>query len=165
MLKFKAINLCLHFDLAVQFRRDSFNVSNVSNELSNASAEAVKKYRQYLDQRVDNFPEGNVHVWENQYIIGQIESTPLSYNQGKIGHINLFYLAPSYRGLGLGKQLDYYIKDIFRSIGIKDLQLIVSSSNKKAIQFYCKYGWFFSCPPVKDFSSMNPTTMLMKTNI
>ena len=58
-----------------------------------------------------------------------------------MGYVNLFYLIPSYRGRGLGRQLEQYAVAFLLGAGRQRLRLSVSATNRQAITFYLKHHW------------------------
>lgn len=140
-LEFKPINLEHDLELATAFREDSFLVSyNDGAEFWGVDGKGVSDYQKHIISRVRDFPEGNVHVFLENEIIGQIESTVLK-SQSQVGYVNLFYLRAEYRHRGLGRYLDGYITNLFKKMDLAVVRLRVSKTNSKAISFYKSQGW------------------------
>ena len=57
------------------------------------------------------------------------------------GWIAFYYIDREYRGKGLAVQLLGQATSIFRKLGRKTLRLRVAQTNKRAINFYKKYGF------------------------
>jgi len=72
-------------------------------------------------------------------IIGQTEMKLVSDTD--VGYVSLLYLAPEYRGKGLGELLHNHAVKVFSALGKSTIQLSVSKSNRQAISFYAKHGW------------------------
>ena len=65
----------------------------------------------WLQQQSEKNPKGFVLVVENELPIGQLELTVKEYEGKEIGYVNLYYLIPEKRGMGLGSLLhDYAIR-------------------------------------------------------
>ncbi|WP_442952713.1 GNAT family N-acetyltransferase [Pelomonas sp. BJYL3] len=81
-------------------------------------------------------------------MVGQVEMIrdPEDLSAGKV---NLFYLRPDCRGLGLGGQLERYALDCFQGVGLSEAWLRVSASNRRALAFYAKQGWRDAGPDVR----------------
>jgi ribosomal protein S18 acetylase RimI-like enzyme len=118
----------------VEFRRDSYVCS-----FGDAAGFDEEKYLAWLTCRIAEFPQGHLHVWQNDRIVGQIEMRPRG--TPAVGYISLFYLIPHARGSGLSEALHNHAVEVFGSLGILKLQLSVSPSNSRAVAFYRKHGW------------------------
>jgi probable phosphoglycerate mutase len=57
------------------------------------------------------------------------------------GHISFLYLEKEYRGKGLAVQLIGQAQSFYKSLGRDKLRLRVTEANKRALQFYQKYGF------------------------
>lgn len=134
-MHFEPIDLRLHEEYIVTFRRDSFNVSFGTDEDFN-----VEAYLKWVREKSIQFPDGFVLVFENEKPIGQLELTIREYEGKKIGYVNLYYLIPEKRGLGLGNELHLYALKFFKGFGVNEYHLRVSPSNKRALSFYMKNG-------------------------
>lgn len=136
MLDFKRINFDQNLDLCIKFREDSFRASfpgsNDWKELWNPD-----EYANWIQQHAARFPDGAVHIWFENTIIGQLE---FSYGNGK-AHVNLHYLAPTYRGSGLAQQAHDHIANTLRAHHCKHATLRASPTNLRALSFYAKTGW------------------------
>ncbi|MEM8807161.1 MAG: GNAT family N-acetyltransferase [Cyanobacteria bacterium P01_G01_bin.38] len=140
-IAFIPIDLEQFADLCVQFRRDAMQCSfeNGADRFDQESGENHEQYFIWLKERIQEFPEGCVHVVENDQIVGQIEMH--LKGQQTLAYVNLVYLIPEVRGTGLGDQLHRYVEQIFEQVGIVKAQLSVSPINERAMSFYRKHGW------------------------
>ena len=93
-----------------------------------------------LREAMEAFPQGFLHVWDGDEIVGQIEVQRADRNP-PAGYVRLFYLRPAHRDRGLGAQLEAHVCDLFRSLGADHLRLSVSPTNAQAWRFYEKHGW------------------------
>lgn len=138
---FHPIDLSQHADLCVQFRRDAMacSFSDGADRFDQESGPDGEQYLAWLRQRIQELPEGCVHLFENDEIVGQVEL----YLQGQqtIGDVKLLYLVPSARGRGMGEILHDYVIQIFQQVGVVKARLSVSPSNVRAMAFYHKHGW------------------------
>ncbi|WP_236888081.1 GNAT family N-acetyltransferase [Cytobacillus oceanisediminis] len=62
------------------------------------------------------------------------------YDGKEIGYVNLYYLIPEKRGMGLGFKLHDYALKFFKASNLKEYHLRVSTSNQNALAFYEKNG-------------------------
>lgn len=136
MISFKPINFEEHLDICIQFREDSFRASFPGSDVWKEHWDP-DEYANWIQQHATRFPDGAVHIWLNSNIIGQLE---FSYGNGK-GHVNLYYLAPAYRGKGLAKQAHDHIANTLRAHNCQYATLRASPTNIRALGFYAKLGW------------------------
>ena len=141
MLEFKPINLTKHRDQCVEFRADSFVCSFGSADLFyEMDGDGVATYLHWLEQKMKTLPHSCVHVWHENQIIGQIEMGRWKQDF-RVGHVNLFYLTPEFRGQGLGQQLEQHAATFLQELGCRSARLSVSPTNLLAVRFYLKHGW------------------------
>jgi len=124
----------------VAFRRDSYLVSFGSDQRFVEAPGGIDGYLGYLRDRISHFPNGHVHVWQGETIIGQLEMR-IRDNDPPSGYVNLFYLAPAARGTGAGNALHDYALQFLRAGGAQRAHLSVSPSNSRALAYYAKHGW------------------------
>ena len=140
-IQFKKVDLINDIKLCVQFRKDSFLASFGSiKEWVEQSGEKGEKYIDWLIQYTKQNPEGVIHLWKGENIIGQIEFKVEPTMPDK-AYINLFYLIPETRGTGISRLMHQYVIDQLIQKGCNGAQLSVSESNKRALAFYKKLGW------------------------
>lgn len=136
--QFLPIDLARHVALCVAFRRDSYVCSFGSDQLFiEENGADAHGYIEWLGARIAQFPEGHVHVWQRAQIIGQVEMTI----SPSAGYINLFYLRPDARGLGLGGALHDYAVALLQRHHIPVAGLSVSPTNQRALKYYQRHGW------------------------
>jgi len=134
-LTFRPIDLRADLESAVRIRRDSF-VCSFGDDLRFDEAQ----YLGFLKAKHARDPWLAVHVFQDGQLIGQMEFD--AYKPAPwIGYVNLYYLAPEYRGLGLAAQLDAYAADYLRRSGFASAHLSVSPTNTRALRFYAQHGW------------------------
>jgi aminoglycoside 6'-N-acetyltransferase len=127
--------------LCVAFRREMYASSFGSHEgVEEEMGEDNALYLEQLRARIAQLPEGNVHLWRGDRIVGQAEMRLLD-DEPHVGYVSLFYVAADCRGEGLGRVLHEHAVDVFRRRGKKVMRLSVSISNARAIAFYRKLGW------------------------
>ncbi|MEM9766305.1 MAG: GNAT family N-acetyltransferase [Cyanobacteria bacterium P01_D01_bin.71] len=140
-LDFQPINLDQERDLCIQFRADAFVCSfGSAGQFYQEDGRGAEKYLQWLEQRMQEIPNSCVHVWQEDQIIGQIEMGRWNRDTS-VGYVNLFYLIPTCRSQGLGKQLDRHAAQFFQSLSCYSARLNVSPQNITAVKFYLKQGW------------------------
>jgi len=97
------------------------------------------RYLAWLKDKIEEYPEGFVLAFKGKRFVGHLE---LQVPYGKtLGYVNLFYLARSFRGAGNGKLLHAYAERYFRSWEAQRVELHVSPTNRRAVQFYQKLGY------------------------
>lgn len=134
-MEFININLNFHQDIVIKFRKDSFKESfGHSKDFSTA------EYIGWLEEKVQEFPEGFLLLKKENEYIGQVELTIKRYKNGMIGYINLYYLKKSYRGKGYAEKVHKYALNYFKSHALEEYHLRVSPTNRRAIKFYQKNG-------------------------
>jgi ribosomal protein S18 acetylase RimI-like enzyme len=138
---FTPIDLARHAELCIQFRRDSYRCSfpDGAQRFNQENGEDGQGYLDWLRERIAELPQGCVHVLQGQQIVGQIEMRLRQKVQ--MGYINLFYLIPEVRGIGLGDELQRYAVKVFQELGVDKAQLSVSPTNDQAMAYYRKHGW------------------------
>ena len=142
-LRFETIDLETYGALAVEFRRDSYVTSFGSDEAFVRMGPDA--YTEWLRHRILAYPELHVHVWLGAEVVGQIEARP-SKADSQLGLVNLFYVKPCHRRLGVGGALDTYVGRVFMKQGRSRLQLSVSPSNQPAWAFYRRRGYRYLGP-------------------
>lgn len=140
-LEFKPINIEQYQDLCIRFRADSFIYSfGSADRFYEEDGRGADRYLDWLRHRIIEIPNSCVHVWQGEQIIGQIEMRRWKLDP-KVGYVNLFYLIPEFRGLGLGQQLDQHAANFFNQLGCQSACLSVSPTNLIAMRFYLRQGW------------------------
>ena len=137
-LQFRPIDLGQHTAISIDFRRDSYVCSFGDDRLFiEENGADASGYVEWLEQRIARFPEGHVHAWDGDDIVGQIELIvgPDS------GYVNLFYLKPDVRGLGFGTALHDYTVEVLQRHGVRVAGLSVSPTNERALRYYRRHGW------------------------
>ena len=139
-LRFSPIDLARDSDLCVEFRRDSYASSfeNGGGIFDAENGEDGADYLSWLAERITEFPEGCVHAYLGDRIVGQLEAR---IRNPELGYVNLFYLVPDCRGTSLGEELHKYLELTMRSRSIKRVQLTVGTGNARAMAYYTKHGW------------------------
>jgi ribosomal protein S18 acetylase RimI-like enzyme len=71
--------------------------------------------------------------------VGQLElQVPYGLSTG---YVNLFYVAPAFRGLGFGRALHERAERYFQSWQAERVELDVSATNTRAVGFYRHLGY------------------------
>jgi ribosomal protein S18 acetylase RimI-like enzyme len=135
-MDFIPIDVQRHQKYVIRFRRDSFVVSFGTDK----GLGEEQEYLNWLKQQSAKHPDGFVLVLENDEPIGQLELTVKQYEGKDIGYVNLYYLIPEKRGMGIGSKLHDYALNFFKANNLKEYHLRVSPSNHNAIGFYVKNG-------------------------
>ena len=97
-------------------------------------------YFERLRAHMADIPEGNVHLWHGERIVGQLEMRLLE-SEPHVAYVSLVFVAEEARGHGLGRRLHEYAADVSRTRGKRLMRLSVSLTNVPAIMFYRRLGW------------------------
>jgi ribosomal protein S18 acetylase RimI-like enzyme len=139
--RIELINADQDGELCIAFRREMYAASFGSYEgVEEEMGEDNALYLEQLRAKIAQLPEGNVHLWRGERIVGQAEMRLLD-EEPDVGYVSLFYVAADCRGEGLGRVLHEHAVDVFRRRRKKLMRLSVSISNARAIAFYRKLGW------------------------
>ena len=84
----------------------------------------------------------DLYVYEHDgSVASTYRITRKQYRLSHIAYFGSFAMHPNYRGKGLGKRIMLEIIDRLLRDGIKRLELLVVSDNKRAIEFYKQLGF------------------------
>jgi ribosomal protein S18 acetylase RimI-like enzyme len=138
-ISFETIQINKHKDLCIKFRKDSYFCSFGSTE-KYLSEGGDHSYLKWLDDKITQNPGAAVHMKWNGKIIGQVELGKMR-SLPHFGYVNLFYLAPEFRGKGFSVQMDQYATQFLWNCGHQKARLSVSPTNERAVKYYLKMGW------------------------
>ena len=125
----------------VAFRRDMYATAFGTTEgLEELMGPGDARYVAELRERLETFPEGNVHAWQAGEIVGQLEMRLLQ-DEPDVGYVSLVYVAPRLRGHGLGRRLHEHAAQAARERAMRRMRLSVAITNEPAIAFYRRIGW------------------------
>ena len=144
-VEFKEINLERDFELCVEARRDAYFCSF---ETYDGFAEFITGYRERIQERQAQPEWLYLHVWADDKVVGQLECRSFS-DEPDTGYVQLIYLFPEYRGIGIATELQAHIRHRLLSMGCKWVMLSVSRTNLRAINHYRRFGWVFLRPNPK----------------
>lgn len=136
-MKFRTIDVEKDRATIIAFRKDSYVISFGSEEGFGDEDEYVRR----IAARALRFPDGLVLIEEDGQTIGQLELQIVLHEGSYIGYANLFYLIPSYRGKGYGRQLIAYAEGFFEKYAVKSYHLRVAPTNLRALHLYEKCGF------------------------
>lgn len=136
----RPIDLNEHFDVCIRFRTDSYycsfgNLDGIALEMGLDG----RAYRERMIEKCLRLPNGNVHLFVDDEIVGQLEMRFLP-DEG-VAYVNLFYVAPHSRRKGLGRVLHARAVEVAQSCNASKLRLSVSQTNRRAIAFYQALEW------------------------
>ncbi|MFO6422964.1 GNAT family N-acetyltransferase [Motilimonas sp. KMU-193] len=99
-LTYAQVDLNKSLAICLGFRKDAYKVS-YGHDAGYSEHETVEWF-EYLSE---HNPSGFLHVMAGDEIIGQLEfKAGLELEDARLGgYVNLFYLDPDWRGLGIGK--------------------------------------------------------------
>ena len=100
---------------------------------------SVKSYLPWLRSRIDEFPDGHLLAFLGKRCVGQLElQVPFGL---ATGYVNLFYVAPRFRGQGFGRALHGQAELYYQSWQAERIELDVSATNTRAVGFYRHLGY------------------------
>lgn len=135
---YRTIDLKVHAKLCLDFRRDAFQVSFGS--LDGFSEMGTLEWYEKISGDTDyHF----LHVLYESNIIGQLEfRTNIKTTDGDLGgYINLIYLLPDYRKMGIGQLAHDFIIAKMRESEVQIARLKYSPLNERAGNLYKNNGW------------------------
>ncbi len=99
-----------------------------------------------LRDRCSEYPDGHLLATLGDAVVGQLE---LQVPYGRpAGYVNLFYVAPAWRRLGLGRLMHDHAARYFRSWDAATVDLHVGATNTAALAFYRSLGYrLVDAPP------------------
>lgn len=97
-------------------------------------------YLEQLRAKMSQLPQGNVHLWRDGEIVGQLEMRLLE-DEDDVAYLSLIHVAREWRGHGLGKRLHAHAMQVSRDLGKRMVRLSVSQRNAAAMLFYRRLGW------------------------
>ena len=131
----------LDAETCVRFRSEMYVASfGTSEGLAEELGEDNQKYLADLRAKLAQVPEGNVHLWHGEEIVGQMEMRLVDH-EPHIGYVSLIYVPPEWRGKGLGRRLHEHALQVCRHREKRAMRLSVSFTNVPAIMFYRRLGW------------------------
>lgn len=144
-IEYRVIDVERDYTTCYEFRRDSYFSSFATYQGYETSIEG---YKERLLERINHPDWFYFHLWHNDNIIGQLEFRCFSPRE-ETGYLNLIYLIPAYRGVGLASQLQDFIANYLRGRGCLYCMLSVSRTNQRALNHYAKFGWRYDSPNPK----------------
>ena len=125
----------------VQMRRDMYRVSFGTEEgFEEGMGPDNSHYLEQLRARIAELPGGNVHLWRDGQIVGQLEMRILK-DEPDVLYLSLIHLLQEHRGHGLGRKLHAHAMEEARRRGVRLMRLSVSQANSRAMLFYRRLGW------------------------
>jgi GNAT superfamily N-acetyltransferase len=86
-------------------------------------------------------PESSVILYDDDIPVGLVMIAERERDGGRFINVDFFYVEPSKRGKGYGKELVKYADDYTRKRGYNSYFLRVSDINENAIKFYENNGF------------------------
>ena len=128
-------------EACVRLRREMYAASfGTVDGLEEEMGEGNSLYLAQLREKLARWPEGNVHLWRDGRIVGQL-AMRLRDVEEEVGYVSLIHVVPEYRGHGLGKRLHQHAMQASRDRGKRLMRLSVSRHNSSALRFYKRLGW------------------------
>jgi ribosomal protein S18 acetylase RimI-like enzyme len=108
-------------------------------------------YLDWLARRIVRFPDGHLlaHLGGDRFL-GQLELEA----RGRVGYIDLFYVAAPFRRMGFGRRLHDRALEYFRAHGCDTLELHVARANTPALRFYQSLGYKTSRDPADNHDEL-----------
>jgi len=135
---FQRINVEKDHETLLKFRRDSFKVSLGTTD----DVVSPNHYLAWMAFQTLFFPDGFLIMEHDGEPVGQLEVEIVTYMGKRIGYVDLFYLKPGYRGKGYGRLQIEQAEAFLKSQGVNEYHLRVSTTNKPALRFYEKNGFY-----------------------
>jgi GNAT superfamily N-acetyltransferase len=88
-----------------------------------------------------NDPETGMVAYLGENPVGIVTLEEHEDGGGKLTWVRFFYVAPEFRGMGIGKQLLKYAENFARKRGHSSIRLRSSALNSNAINFYKRGGF------------------------
>lgn len=130
-----------HAATCARLRREMYLASFGSAEgLEEEMGEGDQAYLGQLRAKIAQLPEGNVHLWRDGAIVGQLEMRLLD-DEPEVAYLSLIHVSAGLRGQGLGQRLHAHAMQVARSRGKRLMRLSVSERNAAALRFYRRLGW------------------------
>ncbi len=145
-IKFEPIDVDNNFSRCLEFRRDAHFCSF---DTYAGFEESIANYETQIRQRVNETNWYYMHMLCGDEIIGQLEFRTFS-SFAETGYVHLLYIAPKFRGLGMAGLAQSFIIQTLIASGCKSAMLLVSRTNKRAINHYKRFGWEYVKPNPKD---------------
>src|SRR5690348_2151045 len=134
-LKYRTIHLPNDAALVARNRRYAC-IETFGND---ACFEGDVRYLAWLKDKVEEFPDGFVLAFAGSRCVGHLElEVPYGLSAG---YVNLFYIMREFRGSGYGARLHAFAERYFRSWEAHRIELHVSPTNRRAMEFYRKLGY------------------------
>ena len=134
------------FRHCARFRRAMYREAfGTERGLEAEMGEGDGRYRDDLVAKILALPEGQVHVRVGDAIAGQLEMRRLDA-EPRVGYVSLVYVAPEFRGRGLGRVLHDHALAVSRARGCTRMRLAVALANAPAIASYERLGWRVAGP-------------------
>jgi ribosomal protein S18 acetylase RimI-like enzyme len=129
-------------ETCVRLHREMYAASFGTEEgLEEEMGEANSLYLAQLREKLERWPEGNVHLWRDGRIVGQLEMRLLEDEDADVAYLSLIHVIAEYRGHGLGKLLHQHAMRVSGERGRRRMRLSVSRRNAAALRFYKRLGW------------------------
>lgn len=128
-------------ETCVRMRREMYATSFGTEDGLEAEMGAANViYLRQLREKLDQWPEANVHLWRDGRIVGQLEMRHPA-GEDHVGYLSLIHVIPELRGHGLGKRLHEHAMQASRARGKRLMRLSVAEHNTAALRFYRQLGW------------------------
>ena len=150
-LLFKPVDVERDLNRCIKARRDAYFCSFGTYE---GVEQLLDGYTERVIERSTQDEWYYVHVWMDGGFAGQLEFRCFSPEpEPHTGYVHLIYLCPEYRGQGLAKYLQHYIKQTLLEAECSRAVLSVSRDNVRALRFYQRHGWQYLRPNLKHSST------------
>lgn len=136
MLTFVTTNTGRDWKLCRQFARDGFMQSFGNLD---RMPEPEEFERLWLEDLIEQYPDGCVHAWLGDTIVGELRMTITE--RSRTGYLYFIYVVPEQRGASVADALHDYALSFFRKHNATHARLSVSPTNLRANAFYDKHGW------------------------
>ncbi len=139
LLTFRRLDPTRDAALAFASHRDA----HIASFGDDAHCRDLAGYLRWMAAKAEEYPDGYVLAQLGGRVVGQLE-LEIPYG-ATTGYVNLFYVAPAFRRLGLGRRMHAeYVGPFFRSWEATRIELHVAAANRPAVAFYRSLGYRFA---------------------
>ncbi|MDR3209367.1 MAG: GNAT family N-acetyltransferase [Oscillospiraceae bacterium] len=155
--QFTPLNVDEHLEFCAAAHRETYRLT-FGREIPDAylGAELARMRRHFADA-----PDSILLASLNGAAVGLLRlERRVVYGDAASGWVNCFYVAPEWRGRGLGRQLAAFAAAYFARYGIREIFLRAGEPNGAAIGFYTHIG--FARAPFGDKTADGVKSLMFK---
>ena len=123
-LVFRPIDLHQHREIFLAFIRDTHLCSFGSMDGFSDDIHGEELLVERIRKRLIDEPLSCLHVWKNEQIVGQLHLG--QFVDPDVGYINLLYVVPECRGMGIASLIEDYASAFLQGQGFQSARLSVA---------------------------------------